>query len=116
MSDERIVRKSPEEIKRDLSEGKDRTDWERLRQMTEEEIERAAREDPDTVLLDEEWFRMAQLVVPSGEKEQISIRLDEDILAYFREGGTGYQTRINDVLKAYVLSRRFKEQEDVLEG
>lgn len=99
----------------DVREMESRTDWERLRQMTEEEIERAAREDPDSPLLDEEWFRTARLVVPSGEKKRITIRLDENVVDYFKRQGAGYQTRINDVLKAYVLSQQLKEQRDVLE-
>lgn len=103
MSEKNIERRSLEEIRQMES----RTDWERLRQMTEGQIEEAARSDPDTVLLDEDWFRTARLVTPSGDKEQISIRLDRDVLDYFR-GGSGYQTRINDVLRAYVLSRRIE--------
>lgn len=112
MSEKNIVQHSLEEIRQMES----RTDWERLRQMTDEDLEEAAREDPDTVLLDEEWFRTARLVVPGGEKEQISIRLDREVLDYFRAGGRGYQTRINDVLKAYVLSRRIQEQREALEN
>jgi len=92
-----------------------RTDWKRLQQMSDEEIEEAAREDTDTVLLDEAWFRTARLVVPRGEKEQISIRLDRDVLDYFRAGGRGYQARINDVLRAYVLSKRIEAQREVPE-
>lgn len=111
MSEKDIVRRSLEEIRRMES----RTDWERLRQMTDEDLEEAAREDPDTVLLDEEWFCTAWLVIPGGKKEQISIRLDREVLDYFRAGGRGYQTRINDVLKAYVLSRRIREQREALE-
>jgi uncharacterized protein (DUF4415 family) len=92
-----------------------RTDWERLRQMTDDEIEAAAREDPDSPLLDDEWLRAARLVAPSGAKEQISIRLNEEVVAFFRSQGRGYQTRINDVLKAYVLTQRLKAQRDALE-
>jgi uncharacterized protein (DUF4415 family) len=91
-----------------------RTDWERLRQMTDDEIETAAREDPDSPLLDDEWLRAARLVAPSGAKEQISIRLDEEVIEFFRGQGRGYQTRINDVLKAYVLTQRLKAQRDAL--
>jgi len=93
-----------------------RTDWERLRQMTDEEIEAAAREDPNSPLLDDEWLRAARLVTPSGAKEQISIRLDEEVVAFFRSQGRGYQTRINDVLKAYVLTQRLKAQRDAFQG
>ena len=93
-----------------------RTDWERLRQLTDEEIGAAARTAPDSPLLDAEWLQAARLVMPSGEKEQISIRLDEEVVAFFRSQGHGYQTRINDVLNAYVLTQRLKAQRDALGG
>jgi len=111
MSESRTEGHSLEEVRQMES----RTDWERLRQMGEEDIEKAAREDPQTPLLDEEWFRTARLVIPSGDKKRITIRLDEDIIDYFKRQGAGYQTRINDVLKAYVLSQQLKEQRNVLE-
>ena len=113
MSEEDIVRMSLEEIRRLREEGS-LTDWERLENLTDEEIEQAIEEDPDAApILDEDWFRTARLVVPSSKKEKISIRLDENILDYFRAGGKGYQSRINDVLRAYVLSRRLQELRDV---
>ncbi|WP_263821261.1 BrnA antitoxin family protein [Salinibacter sp.] len=129
MSESHTVRKSQDEIQRDLAEGADRTDWDRLREMTDADIERAVRDDPDAALLDEEWFRAAlevrpsgwprpsthrgaRVVRPSGEKEQISIRLDKEVLKHFRAEGEGYQTRINDVLRAYVLVQRMKEGEE----
>lgn len=112
MSETHTVRKSQDEIQRDLAEGADRTDWDRLREMTDADIERAVRDDPDAALLDEEWFRAARVVQPSGEKEQISIRLDKEVLKHFRAEGEGYQTRINDVLRAYVLIQRMKEGEE----
>lgn len=43
-------------------------------------------------------------VVP--QKEQISIRLDEDIVGHVKQGGGRYQSRINDVRRAYVASNR----------
>ena len=38
-------------------------------------------------------------------KIPVNIRLDADIVHYFRGGGPGYQTRINDVLRAFVTAR-----------
>jgi uncharacterized protein (DUF4415 family) len=38
-------------------------------------------------------------------KEQITLRLDKDVLAWFKAGGEGYQTRINEALREYVVSR-----------
>jgi uncharacterized protein (DUF4415 family) len=67
--------------------------------LTDEEIEAAVRDDPDAPpIVDEEWFAGATLVIPEP-KEQISIRLDRDVLAHFRQYPR-YQTRINAILRA----------------
>jgi uncharacterized protein (DUF4415 family) len=41
---------------------------------------------------------LKKLVLP-GVKEQVSLRIDQDVLEYFREGGAGWQERINDALR-----------------
>ena len=38
---------------------------------------------------------------PGPGKAQITLRLDKDVLEWFRHQGAGYQTRINAILKAY---------------
>lgn len=38
-------------------------------------------------------------------KEQITLRLDKDVIAWFKAGGEGYQTRINEALRELVLSK-----------
>jgi uncharacterized protein (DUF4415 family) len=48
-------------------------------------------------------------VDPSAEKERISIRLDKDILEFFRAEGRGYQSRINKVLREYMTVRKYSE-------
>jgi uncharacterized protein (DUF4415 family) len=76
-----------------------RTDWARVDALTDEEIEAAVRDDPDAApIVDAEWFAGATLVMPEP-KEQISIRLDADVLAHFRKYPR-YQTRINAILRA----------------
>jgi uncharacterized protein (DUF4415 family) len=55
--------------------------------------------------LDDAFFETAELVTPSA-KTQITVRLDNDVLEWFRGEGKGYQTRMNAVLKAYVESQR----------
>lgn len=93
----------------ELEELPDETDWARLRAMTEEEIEAAARADPDWQgLLDIDWSK-AELVYPR-RKEAISIRLDEDVLSYFKTLGAGYQTRINAVLRHFMEHARSKQK------
>jgi uncharacterized protein (DUF4415 family) len=86
-----------------------RTDWARLRAMTEEEIEAAARADPEWEgLLDIDWSD-AVLAMPR-RKEAISIRLDDDVLSFFKSLGSGYQTRINAVLRHFMEQARSKRK------
>lgn len=107
MSEKNIVRRSLGDIVGD------KTDWERVDALTDEEIERAVAEDPDAPeLLDAEWFRTAELVVP-GEKKRITLRVNQDVIDYFKQKGRGYRTRMNAVLRAYVLHRKEREQEGV---
>jgi uncharacterized protein (DUF4415 family) len=85
---------------------KGKTDWTRLNKLTDSDIRRAIRSDPDAAPeLDAAWFRRAKIVIPEG-KEALSIRLDRDVMKWFRRQGRGYQTRINAVLRAYVEAQR----------
>ena len=54
--------------------------------------------------LDEAFFKNAILVEPSP-KEQVTMRIDADVLDWFKARGKGYQTRMNAVLKAYVAAQ-----------
>ena len=92
----------------EAKEMESQTDWEALEKKTDEEIREAVESDPDTYFLDEDWFEAATFVNPSAEKERISIRLDEDILEFFRSQGRGYQSRINKVLREYMIVRQYK--------
>jgi uncharacterized protein (DUF4415 family) len=115
MKRERIVRHSAEEILAMIAAGEDRSDWTRVDAMTEEELERAIAEDPDADIIDPDW---ANAVAMPGFKTPISIRLDDDVLAFFRDGGAGYQKRINAVLRSYMdhtLKRRAKRKANAAE-
>jgi uncharacterized protein (DUF4415 family) len=76
-----------------------KTDWTAFDALTDDDIAAAIRDDPDAAPeLDAEWFATATLVMPRP-KEQISIRLDRDVLEHFRRYPR-YQTRINTILRA----------------
>jgi uncharacterized protein (DUF4415 family) len=72
---------------------------------TDQRIGAAIRDEPDAAPVEAaaSWADTA-VVVPEG-KERITIRLDRDIVDFFREQGQ-YQTRINAVLRAYVEHRK----------
>ncbi|WP_156381514.1 BrnA antitoxin family protein [Aurantimonas sp. Leaf443] len=63
--------------------------------------------DPDAPpgpSLGDEFWRDAQLVMPEA-KTPISLRVDADVLDWFKAQGPGYQTRMNAVLKSYMAAQ-----------
>lgn len=64
------------------------------------------RPDAPEVHLGEDFWANARVVHPEGPKTQLTIRLDPDILAFFKKEGRGYQSRINAVLRSYVEAQR----------
>jgi uncharacterized protein (DUF4415 family) len=87
------------------SRRKDRTDWEAVARLTDEDIARAVASDPDTSFADAAFWKKARWVMPVVKKP-VTLRLDSDVLEFFRRGGKGYQTRINAVLRAFMQSNR----------
>ena len=100
MNDRGIMRVSKDQ----LAEMIDETDWARVAAMTEADIERAAAEDSDASLTTADDWKDARVVWPQT-MEPVTLRLDRDVLAWFRRQGRGYQTRINAVLRAFVKAQ-----------
>ena len=73
-----------------------RTDWERVDAMSDEDIDTS--EIPP---LDEDFFANAELRLPQ-KKIPITMRVDPDVLDWFKSFGSGYQTRMNAVLRIYM--------------
>lgn len=69
-----------------------KTDWERLAKMEDEDIDTS-----DIPELDDTFFQNAELRVPV--KKPVTLRLDADVLEWFKAGGKGYQTKINQLLR-----------------
>jgi len=78
-----------------------RTDWKRIDAMRDEDIDYS-----DIPPLGPEFFKNA--IWWPGPKEQITLRLDPDVLKFFRKQGRGYQTSINAVLRKYVEAQEQK--------
>jgi uncharacterized protein (DUF4415 family) len=64
-------------------------------------IRRAVASDPDTFMPTAAQWAAAEIVLPQPKKA-IALRVDPDILAFFKQGGPGYQTRMVGVLREYV--------------
>jgi uncharacterized protein (DUF4415 family) len=71
--------------------------------MTDAEIRRTS--PPELADLPEDFWDEAELVAPVS-KEPISLRVDVDVLAWFRAQGPRYQSRMNAVLRAFMQAKR----------
>ncbi len=77
-----------------------RTNWRKLAALPDDRVDTS-----DIPELDEDFFREARLWLPKG-KQLVSIRVDTDVLDWFKRRGRGYQTKINAILRAYVRAHR----------
>jgi uncharacterized protein (DUF4415 family) len=108
---ENISRFSADKIRRKLARGESRTDWKRVQAMSRTEVERLA--DRDEGPLPDDWESGVTIGLPAA-KQDIHIRLDADILQWFKAHGRGYQTRINAVLRAFVQTRARVDRKSVI--
>jgi uncharacterized protein (DUF4415 family) len=104
---ENIARFSADKIRRKIARGESKTDWKRVNAMSQAEVERLA--DKDEGPLATAWESTVMVGLPPA-KQDIHIRLDGDILDWFKARGRGYQTRINAVLRAFVQTRQRVER------
>ena len=81
------------------SKKRSRTDWARIDALKDEDIDYS-----DIPKLGSDFF--AEAIRWPGTKKQITIRLDPDVLSFFRRHSRRYQTTINAVLRKYVESRK----------
>jgi uncharacterized protein (DUF4415 family) len=80
------------------------TDWEALSRLSGADIRAGIDRDPDARATDENFWRDAQVVFPKP-KRQVTLRLDADLLEWLRRE-SGYQTRINAILRAYMDAKQ----------
>lgn len=102
MSEERIMGVTIAQARKMKSQ----TDWARVDALTDEDIDRAIAEDPDAApeWTEEDW-KNARVVWPEG-KAPVTLRLDRDVIAWFKQPGPGYQTRINAVLRSFIKAQK----------
>ncbi len=83
---------------------KGETDWARVDRMSEAELAAANAADPDDPGNDPAFWNHARLVHP--RKQRVTLRLDADLLTWFRSQGRGYQDRINAILRRHYEDSR----------
>jgi uncharacterized protein (DUF4415 family) len=95
VSAKRTAKSSP----RSAGPSQGRAQLAKLRRMTEAEIARTS--PPELRNLPKDFWVDAVPVLPGG-KVPISLRVDADVLEFFRESGPRYQSRMNAVLRSYM--------------
>lgn len=91
-------------MKKSDTSNKSQTDWERLDAMKDEEIDLS--ECPE---ITPEMFARGVVrrgLKPIPNKVQVTLRLDNDVLEWFKAQGRGYQTQINALLRAYMEAHK----------
>jgi uncharacterized protein (DUF4415 family) len=78
---------------------KSKTDWERLSATPADAKPTTEHPEADVKHIVRGLVRKGLKPLPS--KASISLRLDQDVLEWFKAQGAGYQTRINTVLRAF---------------
>jgi uncharacterized protein (DUF4415 family) len=92
---------SATELEARRARGESRTDLARVRSKSDAELERDIAGDPDFAGEADDWYKAAEAVIPAPKK-LLSLRLDSDVVEWFKRQGPGYQTRMNAVLRAFV--------------
>lgn len=95
--------KQQEMKKRDILK-KSQTDWDRIKKMNDEEIDFS-----DIPEIGPEKFAKAMVrkgLKTSSGKVLLALRIDEDVVSWFRKRGRGYQTKINALLRAYMEAHK----------
>lgn len=94
--------RSPEEIEREA--------YDEIPEITEQDFARARpmREMFPEIVQAFEKMRGQRGPQKTPVKERVGLRLDSDIVEYFRNTGPGWQSRINDILAAHAKQGEFK--------
>ena len=101
------VRYTAKQIEAKIARGEDRTNWDKVDAVTGARLEESIRADVDDIHSEPEWTQTI-LGIPA-RKDHINIRIDHDVLQWFRSNGKGYQTLMNNVLRAFVQTRQQRQ-------
>jgi uncharacterized protein (DUF4415 family) len=87
-------------MKKKTTSEKSRTDWKRVQSLKDDEIDFS-----DIPEITPEMFARGIVrrgLKPVARKQQLTIRVDSDVLDWYKRQGQGYQTKINSLLRAYM--------------
>jgi uncharacterized protein (DUF4415 family) len=95
-----IARYTAEQLAEKRRRGESRSNWRKAASTKRHALEKSIAADPDEAGMVVDW-RNASVDLPQP-KAVLNMRVDREVLNFFRKTGSGYQTRINAVLRAYV--------------
>lgn len=104
---ENIVRYTDKELRAKQERGGDKSDWDQAAALTNKEIEESIAKDEDEAEMHVDWSNIS--VELPRPKAVLNMRIDCEVLEFFRSQGRGYQTKINAVLRSYVEQQRIKK-------
>ncbi len=87
-------------MKKSSSSKASRTDWKRVRALSDRDI-RLSAEHPEAEVKHIIRGIVRRGLKPVPAKASIALRVDADVLEWFKSQGPGYQTRMNAVLRAF---------------
>ena len=76
------------------------TDWKRVEAMTNEQIDLTETPEVSAEMFARAIVRRGLKTIP--RKTQLTLRVDSDVLEWYKKQGAGYQTKINALLRAYM--------------
>lgn len=91
-------------MKKPVTSRKSRADWKRVDALKDGKIDFS-----DAAELTPEMFARAVVrrgLKPVARKKLLTLRIDSDVVEWYRSQGSGYQTRINALLRAYMEERK----------
>lgn len=93
-------------MRKKTTSGKSKTDWKYLESLKDEDIDFS-----DAPEMSAEMFARGIVrrgLKPVRNKKQLTLRLDPDVIEWYQRQGSGYQTRINSLLRAYMEEHQRK--------
>jgi len=106
---EHIVKYTDEELTNLVKKEGTLSNWEKAASMTKSEIEASVASDSDEAEMVMDWDNTTvELPQP---KTVLNMRIDKDVLDFFRKTGKGYQSRINAILRSYVERREHQHHQ-----
>jgi len=103
----KTVRYTTEELKEMARRGKSKTDWKRVEAMKDKDIII----DGDSPEITAEMWRNAVVTDRRPPKKNITLRIDPEIIDWFKARGKGYQTRMTAVLRVFIQPQRTAQRQ-----